>query len=146
VLRVGVHRDRTSQLRADELGHQRHPGGAAHQQDGGKILRLDVGRAQGAFECLDRVIQRRPDHRFQFGAGQSHLSGVVGQQYRDGGVSVGRERFLGFGALRTQPSHRRDGGGIILVELAEGVTYSAGDVGEDRGVDIDPPSRSMPSG
>ena len=60
------------------------------------------------------------------------------EQHGDRRARVGRQRLLGFDAVRTEPSHARLRHRIVGVETVERATEGRGDVREDGFVDVDP--------
>ena len=96
VLGVRVDERRPAERLGDHLGDQRDPGGAADQQHGAE-RRPGRPAPSAAYpvERADRRLDRRADHALELGAREPDVEVPVGQEHRDGGLGVDRQRLLG---------------------------------------------------
>ena len=138
VLGVRVDEGGPVQCRGDHLCDQRDPGGAADQQHGVEVGRLDPRRAQRAREGADRRLDLRPDHVFELAAREPDVEVPVRQEHRDGRLGVDRQRLLGRDAVLPQPGQGDAGLRVAQVELAERAAGAEVDVREDGVVEVDP--------
>ena len=83
-------------------------------------------------ERADRRLDRCPDHALELGPVERDLEVPVGQEHRDRGLGVDRERLLGQRAVLAQPGQGDDGLRVAHVELGQRAAGDVVDVDEDR--------------
>jgi hypothetical protein len=73
VLGVGVDEDGPPERLTDELGHERHARPAPDEQHPVDVGRREPGRRDGPPQGGCALLQQRPDHGLELGAGDAHL-------------------------------------------------------------------------
>ncbi len=117
MLGVRVDCDRPTGRLADHLGDERDARTATDQQHPVDVLEAEPRASRGTPERLDRLVDARSDRVLELGSGEAQLGLDAGQEDRDRGIGVGRQRFLGPTALLAQPGERGERRRIVGVDL-----------------------------
>ena len=137
VFRVRVGGHRSTGRRGEHLADERDPRGPTDEQDPCDVVLGQAGGPDRPSEALDGLVDPRADHLLELAAGDADLGVETGQQHREVGVGVARQRLLGAAGLVAQAVESGQDGVVGLVETVDTADRVDG-LGEHRLVEVDP--------